>query len=399
VKAVVRAGRELAVRRPLPELFRVILDLSMEAVGAERGVLLTLAGDRLVVQAYRGEGFRISTAVRDKVLQERVSLLVQDAQQDQELRGRESILIQNVHALMAVPLQTDECVLGLVYVDSPLFVRQFSSDDLDLLTVIANAAAMRIERERLVEVEQARQLLINELEQAAEIQRQFLPACAPRVRGLDLAAYIAPCRTVGGDYYDFLPYPDGKVALVVGDVAGKGIPAALLMVSLQARVQALVEDTSDPAEFVGRLNRSILSTCPRDRFISLFLCVVDPQNGDLVYCNAGHNPPLLARRGGEVKRLEEGGPVLGVLPRLDYKKQYCHLEFGDVIVLYSDGVTEAISPSAQMFGEEKLVRILQEKRHEPADLILKAVNQAVQDWIGEAPATDDITLMVARRTE
>ena len=349
ITALVRAGRELAARRPLPELFGVILDLAIEAVGARRGVLMTLEKDELAVQAQRGERFRISTAVRDRVLDGKASLLVRDAQRDEALRQRFSIVEHSVRTLMAVPLQTDNQVIGLIYVDSPQFAREFTSDDLNLLTVMANVAAIRIERDRLAEVEQAERLMASELEQAAEIQRQFLPATPPQAPGLDLAGYNAACRTVGGDYYDYLAYPDGRVGIVIADVAGKGMPAALLMTSLQAKVQALAEAPIEPGAAVARLNRSLFVTCPRNRFVTLFFSVADPRTGEIAFCNGGHNPPLLVRASGEIVRLEGGGPVLGILPGVSFTEHRDRLEPGDMLVLYSDGVTEACNPTRRGF--------------------------------------------------
>ncbi|HEX2520913.1 MAG TPA: FHA domain-containing protein, partial [Terriglobia bacterium] len=189
--AFLRAGRELSLGRPLPELFNVILDLSIEAVGAERGVLLTLEGEQLVAQASRGDAFRISTTVRDRVLHEKTSLLIRNVQDEEALRAMHSIVSQGVHALMAAPLQTDDRVIGLIYVDTSHWLREFTGDDLNLLTAMANVAAIRIERERLAELEHARRRLAADLEQAAEIQRQFLPTEVPKVKGLELAGFNA----------------------------------------------------------------------------------------------------------------------------------------------------------------------------------------------------------------
>ncbi|MCI0424117.1 MAG: SpoIIE family protein phosphatase, partial [Acidobacteria bacterium] len=339
--AFLRAGRELSLGRPLQELFEVILDLSIEAVGAERGVLMTLEGSQLAVQASRGNGFRISTTVRDRVLNEKTSLLIRNVQDEEAFRSMQSIVSQGVRALMAVPLQTDNQVIGLIYVDTSHWLREFSSDDLSLLTVMANVAAIRIERERLAELEHARRRLAGELEQAAEIQRQFLPACAPRVSGLELAGFNASCRTVGGDYYDFLAYPDGRVAVMVGDVCGKGMPAALLMMGLQARVQVLAGEPNPPAAVVDRLNRVLSVAALNTRFISFFFSLFDPASGELTYSNAGHNPPLLIRASGKVEWLTEGGPVLGIVPNASYQEACCILRTGDVVVLFSDGVTDA----------------------------------------------------------
>jgi serine phosphatase RsbU (regulator of sigma subunit) len=316
---------------------------------------------------------------------------------DEALRQRLSIVEHSVRALMAVPLQTDNNVIGLIYVDSPQFPREFSGDDLNLLTVMANVAAIRIERDRLSEVEQAEKLMASELEQAAEIQRQFLPSVAPVLPGLELAGYNAACRTVGGDYYDFLPYADNRVGIVIGDVAGKGMPAALMMTSLQAKVQALAEMPGDPAVVVARLNRSLAATCPRNRFITFFFSIIDATSGDIAFCNAGHNPPLLIRADGRVERLEGGGPVLGILPAMTYQRQQCHMDPGDLLVLYSDGVTEAADPAGEEF-EDRLPELAVKVRDRSAAEIVQAVHEAVRDWIAGQPPADDVTVVVARRT-
>jgi serine phosphatase RsbU (regulator of sigma subunit) len=397
-RALLRAGRELVVNRPLAELFPVILELAMESVGAERGVLLTLEGEQLTPRASSGGEFRISSAVRDKVLAERASLLVQNVLDDQLLRARESIVAEGVRSFMAVPLQTDELVTGLLYVDSSHFERRFSRDHLNLLTVMANVAAMRIEHARLAEVEAAGKRLEYDMAQAAEIQRQHLPACAPTVAGLDLAGHNVACRTVGGDFYDFLPLSGGRVAILVADVAGKGMPAALMMMDAQARVRIMAGDLEDVAGLIDRLSRSLAGACPSNRFITMFLFVLDPATGHLTYCNAGHNPPLLLRAGGGVEELSEGGPVLGLPLRIPYRQGQCELRQGDLITLFSDGVTEAENAEGEEFGTERLGAVVTQHRLEPAQAIIDAVNRAVEEWRAGAPPADDVTLVVARRT-
>lgn len=399
MRALIRAGRELAGHRPLNELFEVIMDLSIQAVAAGRGVLMTLEGDQLIVRAARGDGFKISSTVRDRVLNEKASLLVRDAQLDQAFRQQMSIVEQKVRSMLAVPLQTNDRVIGLIYLDSPHLIREFTREDLNLLTVMANVAAIRIEHARLAEVEQVEKMLAKELDQAAHIQRGLLPKSAPVLEGVDIAGYNAACRTVGGDYYDFLPYPDGRVAMLVGDVAGKGMPAALLMSSLQARVQVLFEDPSDLAVKVTRLNRIVSSNCPENRFITFFMAVLDTKTGQLTYCNAGHNPPLVVRRDGSVQKFTGGGVVLGILPIAKYTETTSQLEVGDTVVLYSDGVTEAVPPGVdEDFGEDRLAEVVAKHAGEPALAIIESVIQAVNAYTCGAPPADDITLVVARLT-
>ena len=397
MQALIRAGRELAGHRPLNELFEVIMDLSMEAVMAGRGVLMTLEGDQLTVRAARGAGFKISQTVRDRVLNEKSSLLVRDAQLDQALKAQMSIVQQKVRSMIAVPLQTNDRVIGLIYMDSPDMIREFTREDLGLLTVMANVAAIRIEHARLNEIELAERAMAKELEQAALIQKGLLPSASPKVAGLDIAGKTSSCRTVGGDYYDYLSFPDGRVAMLVGDVAGKGMPASLLMSSLQARVMVLFENGDELAQKVTRLNKSTCASCPENRFITFFMTVADPATGELVYTNAGHNPPQLVRAAGGVEQLQGGGMILGILPMATYEESRINMEPGDVLVLYSDGVTEAVNPSDEDFGEQRLSELVASLKDRPAIEIVNAIHAAVARFTEGAPAADDITVVIARR--
>jgi sigma-B regulation protein RsbU (phosphoserine phosphatase) len=397
MRALIRAGRELSENKPLDDLFPVILDLAIEAVNAQRGVLLILEGDTLVAKAHKGDGFRISTAVRDQVMKDKASILVRDAQIDDAFKGRMSIVEQKVHTMMAAPLQAKDRIIGLIYLDSPFILREFTRDDLDLLTVMANVAAIRIENARLAEVEAVERIMTRELSQAAEIQGRMLPDKAPDVPGVELAGFNVACRTVGGDYYDFFPYPNGKVGLTLGDVSGKGMPASLMMMALHARVQVLAEDPGNLGAFMVRLNKATCATCPSNRFITFFFCVLDPATGDLAYANAGHNPPILVRANGDAEMLEGGGPILGVVSFAPYTEMHARLEAGDMLVLYSDGVTEANNPAFDQFDEERFIEVLKTNRHQPAATIVEAVTRALTEFSAGAPQADDITLVVAKR--
>jgi phosphoserine phosphatase RsbU/P len=397
MRALIRAGRELAGHRPLAELFPLIMDLSVEAVMAGRGLLMTLEGDQLQVQAARGEGFQISSTVRDRVLKEKASLLVRDAQLDQALREHMSIVEGKVRSMIAVPLQTNDRVIGLIYVDSPNAVREFTREDLNLLTVMANVAAIRIEHARLNEIEEAERAMAKDMQQAALIQERLL-GTPPKVEGLDIGAKTVASRAVGGDYYDFIKYPDGRVAIMVGDVAGKGMPAALLMSSLQARVHVVFEEPDDLAQKLTRLNKSTCANCPDNRFITFFTCIADPKTGQVTYANAGHNPPLVVRAKGGFELLEgAGGMILGILPMSKYEEASITLDRGDILVLFSDGVTEEVDPNDQQFGEERLANMVAELSDRPAAEIVQEVHRAVHAFTQGAAAADDITVVIARR--
>jgi len=396
-RALIRAGRELAGHRPLEELFRVILDLSVEAVMAGRGVLMTVESEQLRVKAARGDRFQISATIRDRVLQKKESVLVRDAQLDKALKDQMSIVEQKVRSMIAVPLQTNDRVIGLIYVDSPHHIREFTRDDLNLLTVMANVAAIRIEHARLNEIEAHERAMAKELDQAAKIQQGLLPSSPPKIPGLDIGAKATACRGVGGDYYDFLNFPDGKVGMLVGDVAGKGMPAALLMSSLQARVHVVFDESDDIAKRVARLNKNTCGSCPDNRFITFFIGAVDPIKGDVIYSNAGHNPPLIVRANGVCETLGNGGVMLGILPMAQFQQGVAQLEKGDVLVLFSDGVTEAADPEDQEFGEERLAQLVAALRDRPASFIAEEIHREVAVFTQGAPPADDITVVVARR--
>ena len=398
VNALIRAGRELAQDRPLNELFDLILDLSIQAVNAERGVLMTLEKGELVPRGWSGDRFSVSRAVRDKVIDDKASILIQDVMADDAFKERVSLLGHNIRTVLAVPLQTDDNVIGLVYVDSSSMAQRFSANDLNLLTVLANVAAIRIEHERLAEIEQHERFLTRDLEQAALIQTSLLPVQPPSVDGLDLAGYNAACHTVGGDYYDYLEFGGERVGLILGDVAGKGMPASLMMTGLQARVQVLADLEEDPAVQVAILDRHISAKCPQNRFITLFYCVVNARTGNVKYCNAGHNPAILLREDGSHEMLRCTGTVLGILPELGYETKSVTLVAGDLLMVYSDGVTEAVKSGTDIeFGEERLIATVRDNRTSTAQEIIQKVNDALLEWTQGDPPDDDITMLAARK--
>lgn len=397
VDVLVRAGKELARFQPLDEIFRTILDLSLMAVQAQRGMLMILENGELLPRATRGEGFRIAAAVRDKVMNERSSLLVQDTSIDEALRASRTIMQQQTRSLLAVPLHTEAAVTGLLYVDSPGLIRNFDADDLTLLTVLGNIAAVRLEQARLQEIEQNERLIARELEQAFEIQKGLLPQSLPAMPGIEVSARSVPCKTIGGDYYDVLEMADGRMGFVVADVAGKGLSAALVMSNLQARVQALYEAEPDLARLVSKLNHSLRANTPDNRFITGFFAMLDPKTGRIDYSNAGHNPPILVRASGSTELLSVGGPVLGILQNIPYVHGTAYLEPGDRLVLYTDGVSEANNPSDEEFGEETIRQIAAGCADRSATETLLEIGRQLRLFLNGRALGDDMTLMVVAR--
>lgn len=400
-----RAGMELINHRPYDEILDVIMDLVFEAMPAERGFLMLLEGEEqeMVHKAVRdltkssGGAISLSRSIANMVIQNRQSVLTSDAQSDERFKMRESVVLQGIRSAMCVPLWNNKEVTGLVYVDTVNSTKPFGPEDLRLLTLLANVAAVKLENAQLVETALERERLENEIAQAADIQRRLLPHSVPQIPGYELFGEADACRAVGGDYYDFVGLRGGSLGVVIGDVSGKGMAAALLMASMQAVFRTVADVEAPPSQMVSSLNRHLIRSANPNKFASFFMGALKPETGELTYVNAGHNPPVLVRAGGEVERLPAGGVVLGVFEDAPFEERVVMLNQGDLLVLYSDGVTEQVDPEDEEFGEQRLIDTVRTSRSRPASEIHAAVLDALKEFMGEAPQYDDATLVVIRR--
>jgi serine phosphatase RsbU (regulator of sigma subunit)/pSer/pThr/pTyr-binding forkhead associated (FHA) protein len=402
-----KAASELVVHQPLDQLFDTILNLLLEAVAAERGAILLLEGapPAPVIKASRsrqGDALtRVSRSIARRAIDERVSLLLPNVLEDVRFKSEDSILASGIRTAMCAPLwfasteQGRDAVIGLVYVDSLQHAHSFSEDDLRVLTALANVAAAKIENVRLLEESMEKRRMEEDMRMAAEIQNGLLPRQAPHVPGWDLAGCNRPCRTVGGDYYDFA-VEDGRLLVALGDVSGKGTGAALLMTVLRAAVRAHWTEAS-LSDAVARINRTVCQNVPQSKYVTFFLAALDPDTGRLAYVNAGHNPPLLVRAGGRVERLEDGGLVLGMFENVTYAGAMVEMRPGDTLVVYSDGVTETWSPEGAEYGEESLTALAVRSRSLDASSLLDAVLREIERFEAGARASDDRTLVVLKR--
>ena len=256
-----------------------------------------------------------------------------------------------------------------------------------------NRMAMTLEEARDTEIEKER--LEGELAIAHEIQARLLPSEAPQVPRTELAGLSLPAREVGGDYYDFIEMPHGRVGLIVADVAGKGVPAALLMSSFRASL--LAQDLNDePAEILARLNGFLHKSVEPGRFVTAFFGVLDPSNGRFVYSNAGHNPPYWIHASGEMSTLREGGLVLGLFGESRYEQAEVRLKAGDTLVLFTDGVTEAQNPDEELWGDDRFLQVVLRHVHSPCRRIVSEVLRELRRFAGDEVQSDDITLLLAR---
>jgi sigma-B regulation protein RsbU (phosphoserine phosphatase) len=212
-----------------------------------------------------------------------------------------------------------------------------------------------------------------------------------------MAVRLIQARYVGGDYYDFFDYGDGRIGIVIADASGKGLPSALIMTGLQGRVHILAEHLYGVSKLVTLLNDSTVKHSPAERYATLFFAVLNISNGELVYCNAGLNPPMIARHDGSVEGLSGGGGVVGLFVGMKYEEYRTHLDPGDSLLLCSDGITDCMNAEGEDFGEDRLAAVLRKYRDLPARAIIEALFSALNEWDQGAEFADDVTAVVVRR--
>ena len=241
-------------------------------------------------------------------------------------------------------------------------------------------------------------LMKRDIEIAREIQRWLVPRRAPDVPGVDVAFTTRPAKTIGGDYYDAFRRPtDGPLLIAVADVSGKSVPAAMLMATFQASLRSLASASGSLSELVGGLNQQVCANSQNGRFTTAFLAELDPATGDLIYICAGHNPPILKREDGSFERLQSDNIPLGIELKEDYKTGVTRIEPHDLLVIYTDGITEARNEEHEQFGEARLLTLLQIAGGERSALTLSNIMQNLDEFVGAAPQHDDITCLVIRR--
>jgi sigma-B regulation protein RsbU (phosphoserine phosphatase) len=400
-----KVGVALLASVTLNETLEQIVSLVFEAVPADRCMVmmrdeknpeLKVAVARLRDRVGEVGEIRISRSVIDEVVANGKSVLTSDAQADPRFAGG-TVMLQGVRSVLAVPLGVGANVFGIIYADSPLADGRFTEDHLKVLTTLASVAAIRVENARLTEEQIERERLEREQQVASEIQQRFLPASAPIVTGYELQGISFPCYEIGGDYYDFIQRDDGKLVVALGDVSGKGTAAALLMSSLHAAIHAQADIHNSLVKTISAVNRYLVDSIPANRFVTLFYAELDPKNGALSFLNAGHNPPLIVHTGGTMEQLASGGLPLGIMPNADFREGRTKLYPGDVLVIYSDGVSEAVNPAGEEFGPTRLYEVVARNLDASAGGIRDRIESALTKFCQGTPAADDITLVIVKR--
>jgi sigma-B regulation protein RsbU (phosphoserine phosphatase) len=319
-----------------------------------------------------------------------------------ELTDAERSLLKALQSQLLLPLAGKSELIGVLSLGPKLSEEPYSPADIRLLRSVAAQTALGLENSRLaaaIAAEQARAARMNrEIEIAKEVQERLFPQSYPEIPGVELAGRCRPAAGVGGDYYDFLALKDGLLGIAVGDVSGKGIPAALLMAGLQASLRGqTLSGTSSLATLMANVNALLLDASPANRYATFFYGQYDPRTRRLLYVNAGHNAPMLLRGPGEApQRLAEGGPVVGLLQPAAYQEGQITLEPGDLLVGFTDGISECMSTADEEWGEPRLIETLRACRDRPAHAVIDQVMGAADAFASGAKQHDDMTLVVMR---
>lgn len=395
---------ELIEDRPLDELFGYVVDRVMEHLQPSRAAIGLLAdgGDSFASVEVRREKqddaseLTISRTLLREIVGEKRALAFVNVAENEKLSQARSIILQGIHSVLCAPLMIGESVVGVLYVDFRFTQKAISAEDVRLVAQIARFAAMKLENTRLREESIQKRLIDEELRTAYAIQKDLLPDAPPQIEGYSFDARNRPCRTVSGDYFDFVVRPDGRVYFVIADVSGKGMTAALIMAGLQASFRIFTKSDPAPAELVSQLNSSLRETIPRSKFVTLFAARLDPERGRIEYANAGHSPPLHLRPDGG-QELGETDILLGMMRTATYRNQMLELALGESLVLFTDGITEAENGQGEEFGSSRIAELHARTEASSALEIADAIEESIQSFSDGQPLADDLTLVVIHR--
>jgi sigma-B regulation protein RsbU (phosphoserine phosphatase) len=395
----------------LPELLRELLDSVRSAVPYDaagvfvlnRSVPLATGGDRTLIAGMALVGFPPRPAADDPmlvlgkgivghVIRTGEPVIAPDAQRDPRyVAGRPS-----TRSEVAVPIVSGGVVIGALNLESDQR-DAFTASDAELLDFFAVAAATAIEKALLHRQVLDKHRIESQLAIARDVQASLLPASPSHLPGYDLAGVNLPTWEIGGDYYDYIPLPDRRLGLVVADVSGKGVPAALIMATFRAALRTELRRETEAADVMRGVNRLLCESSDAARFVTAVYGTLHADSGRFAYVNCGHNPPILLASGGAPARLDPGGPALGLLPDADFEPGSVTLDPGGTLALYTDGVVEVTDDGGTEYGAPRLERALRRSIGSPARDVIRAVVDDTRSHSGREGYDDDFTLLVVKR--
>ena len=399
-------SKALVLHQPLNELLEHILDLIGQHLVMDRGILMLKEGNppqfiprviRINNPRLKNQKIQVSQSIINLAVDQNSSILTSDAQDDTRFKAEASIINLNIHSAMCVPLWNNREIIGVIYADRIYKLEQFTEENLRLMTLLANLAAIKIENAKLVEQGIEKEKMEKELSLASQIQRDFLPKENPKSKGFEIAGANVPCYQVGGDYYDFIDIDPDRIGITIADVSGKGVSASLLMASLRAALQSEVHSEYEIEKMVKKLNDFVHRSSGTNKFITFFFSELNKKTSELKYINAGHNPPLIINPKGNVHRLESSGFCLGMFPNVDYKMEKLNLCVGDTALLFTDGITESRNKDNEEFEEQRMIQLLKKHSKIGAQDLIEKINQELEEFTVGTEQMDDQTIVVIKR--
>jgi len=388
-------GKEFGVLLDPEKLVRVLVFSLLGQVGVNRYIVALKEGADMRIAASRTDGGTPQPELLSLLARTKNACLVENLVVRNAVDPRR--ILSALGMCVVIPMQLQDDIKGVIALGEKLSREQYSTTDLEFLTSLANMAVIALENARLFQEALEKQRLEHELMIARDIQKGLLPSVLPQVTGIDIAATNISSLQVGGDYYDVIPMSDERFLIAIGDVSGKGSPAALLMANLQATIRALVPLDLTLSELTGRVNDLMCQNTGGNKFVTFFWGILDSVARTLTYVNAGHNYPYLFHANGKITRLDHGGMILGIMETLTpYEEGTVPLLPGDTLVLFTDGVSEAMSRDSEEFGEERLEQTFRENGNAGAAEIIEAVHRRIQEFTAGTSQSDDITMMVIK---
>ena len=398
-------GRAISASLDSQEIMQTIIRRSLRAVNAEQGVI-TLVDEqasqpmrtlvRTMVTSSDHEQFQVNQALLGWMHLNKKPLLLNGPRTDERFRGVR--WDDSVMSLLCVPLIVKSELKGVLTVFNKRGNAGFTDEDQRLLAIIAVQSGQVIETARLYEEEKNFAKMQEEVRLASRIQSDLQPKTAPIIEGYEVAGRSIPAQVVGGDYFDFIPIDDQRMAICLGDVTGKGLPASLLMANLQATLRGQSFLCTSPRECLVRSNKLLYHSTSPEKFATLFYASLNTKDHVLSFSNAGHDFPFLFSTTDIPTRLKSGGIMLGAFEDFAFEEDSVPLKTGDLLVISSDGISEAMNSNLEQYGEERLQAVIRENRHAAPNDIIDKVIAAVRSHAGSHPQSDDMTLIVLKRT-
>lgn len=382
-----------------------IVNRALHAVNAEQGVIVTVHRQaenptetlvRAVCSSSEHPRYRLGDSILGWMRLNKQPLLINDPRNDHRFLGE--TWDEKIDCLISAPLMVKSELVGILTVYNKKNGERFNEADKRLLAILASQSAQIVENARLHEEEKQLLRMNEEVMVASRLQRHLLPEVPPAISGYEIAGKSIPARKVGGDYFDFIQVDDRRLVICLGDVCGKGLPASLLMANLQATIRAQSLLKTPVKECLGRSNSLLYRSTEPEKFASLFYGILDFRNHLFRFSNAGHNYPFLISQDGDPLRLQTGGPILGILEDCLFDEQEVQLSPGDLLMAFSDGISDAIDDRDEQFGEQRLATLVRENMELSAQELIERIVGAVELHCELTVRTDDMTVVVVKRT-